>query len=197
MEHTTSCCNDSYRRDPDGLWRYTWGEPVPGASDLTLRDALRDRHPERYHDDRPLAPATPEDLAWAQELCGIDEPVEVRCPDGGRDLVIGLRAPELAVSVMLTVADIAEVAGVSKATVDSYRYRGYLPEPQFVKGRTPLWSRPIVHHWLANRPGSGWRTDVYGTREEFEPQRRMPISTARAARNRRRDAQARVGHRAS
>lgn len=176
---TTTCCNGTYRRDPDGVWRYPWGDPVPDARDLTLLEVLALREPVRFPPGVPAPPATAEDLAWARSLCEVESPAEVRFPDGHRDLVIGLRAPELEVTLMLTVADIAEAAEVSKATVDSYRYRGYLPEPQVTKGRTPLWSRPVVDHWLANRPGSGWRTDVYGSREAFQPERRLPISGAR------------------
>jgi predicted DNA-binding transcriptional regulator AlpA len=81
------------------------------------------------------------------------------------DLIVGMQAPELHILTMLTVGDIAEVAGVSKATIDSYRYRGVLPEPQATSGRTPLWARPIIRHWLATRSGPGWRSDLYGERD--------------------------------
>lgn len=181
---STTCCNGTFQRDPDGTWRYPWGDPVPGAADLTLLEVLALKDPVRFPPGVPAPPATAEDLAWARSLCEISSPVEVHFPDGHRDLVIGLRAPELEVTLMLTVADIAEAAEVSKATVDSYRYRGYLPEPQVTKGRTPLWTRPVIDHWLSNRPGSGWRTDVYGSREAFEPSRRLPISGARGDRGR-------------
>ena len=83
-----------------------------------------------------------------------------RRPHAG-DLIIAMSAPELHPMTMLTVADIADAAGVSKSTIDSYRYRGYLPEPQVTRSRTPLWARPIVHRWLEDRPGAGWRSDVY------------------------------------
>ena len=181
----TTCCNGTYVRDADGTWRYEWGEPVPAARDLTLRSVLAARDPERFGSGRPPPAARTEDVAWARSLCDISEPIELQRPDGSRDLVIGISAPELEVPIMMTVADIADVAEVSKATVDSYRYRGYLPEPQLVKGRTPLWSWPVVHHWLQNRPGSGWRTDVYGCRESFAPERALPITSARQARDRR------------
>lgn len=177
---TATCCNETYHRGAEGVWRYPWGDAVPGAEDLLLSDVLADRDPIRFGGRGPLPPASPEELEWATGLCGIDSPITVR-HRGRRDLVVGLSAPELVVARMLTVSDIADLSEVSKATIDSYRYRGYLPEPQLVKGRTPLWAAPVVHHWLDNRPGAGWRTDVYGRRERCEPQRTLPISRARAA----------------
>lgn len=57
-------------------------------------------------------------------------------------------------------------ASVSKATIDSYRHRGSLPTPQVVRGRTPLWARPIISHWLATRPGPGWRSDLYRAEDQ-------------------------------
>jgi hypothetical protein len=173
--NTFTCCNDTYTRGDDGAWRYPWDELVPGAQDLTIVGALA----LRLDDAGPRQSLSREELAWATSLCGVDEPLMVQRPGGGRQLIVGMTAPELNIVTMLTVADIGELAGVSKATIDSYRYRGYLPDPQIIKGRTPLWSRPIVRHWLSTRPGAGWRTDVYGTRERRTPVRAMPITRAR------------------
>jgi hypothetical protein len=178
---TYTCCNDTYRRDESGTWCYSWGEPVPGAADLTLASALTLRGPGAA--DGPLSE---DDLEWATSLCGVDAPLAVPARGGGTLLIVGMTAPELNVLTMLTVADIAEMAGVSKATVDSYRYRGYLPEPQVVKGRTPLWSRPVVARWAKHRPGPGWRTDVHGTRERRPVARTLPITRAREAAEQRR-----------
>jgi len=102
--------------------------------------------------------------------------------DGALDRVVGLDAPELHVRAMLTIADIADVTGVAPDTIAAYRYRGYLPEPQAVIGRTPVWSRPIIRHWLETRPGNGWRTDIYGDRAEYAEQ----VQHMRATRQRRR-----------
>lgn len=179
---TTCCCSGSYVRQTDGRWTYVWGASVPGSADLLLREVLALRDPVRFGPGTEVPHATAEEQRWARSLCGIEEPVTVRHPDGSRDLVVGMRAPELEVVALLTVQDIAEELYVSKATVDSYRHRGHLPEPQVVKGRTPLWSRPIVRHWMAHRPGAGWRTDVHGSREGFMPERTLPISRARSGR---------------
>ncbi len=180
VDQTLICCNGTYHRYADGVWRYAWGAEVPGASDLTVAEALELRGLDASGTGGgPRQFLTGEQLRWATDLCGIDEPLMVDKRDGGRHLIVGLTAPELCVVTMLTVVDISELAAVSKATIDSYRYRGYLPEPQVVKGRTPLWSRPVISHWLNARPGAGWRTDVYGSRERREPDRQLPISRAR------------------
>jgi hypothetical protein len=178
MSTPVTFCNGTYHRRADGLWTYFWHEPVPGARDLTLQQALAQRllH-ETPGDGRQV---TRQQWEWATGLGPISQPVVSETTDGGRDVVVGMDAPELNVLYMLTVSEVADLAGVSKATVDSYRYRGYLPEPQVVKGRTPLWSRPVVGYWLRSRPGSGWRTDVYGSRQRTEPERTMPITGARA-----------------
>jgi predicted DNA-binding transcriptional regulator AlpA len=177
MPTSVTFCNGTYHRRDDGLWTYFWDEPVPGARDLTLSQALAQRllHEEPV-DARQV---TRQQWAWATGLGPISQPVATETAGGGREVVVGMEAPELNVLYMLTVTEVADLAAVSKATIDSYRYRGYLPEPQVVKGRTPLWSRPVIRYWLRSRPGSGWRTDVYGSRERTEPERALPISTAR------------------
>ena len=150
-------CHGTYRRQPEDVWRYAWGPPVPGARDLTLADMLA------LDTDRPLTNAEHE---WASGVRAVTDEVLVqptpgRRPDA-RDLVVGMVAPELHAPLMLTVEQVAERAGVSKATIDSYRYRGYLPDPQATVGRTPLWARPVVTRWIELRPGAGWRSDLYG-----------------------------------
>jgi hypothetical protein len=161
-----TCCGGTYRRDGDGVWRYPWDDPVPGAVDLTLGDVLALQIDGADDGALPIRALTPAERAWLRGEPGVDG-VLVRRPCDGRvpgvsDLVVGMLAPELHVLTMLTVADIGGLAGVSKATIDSYRYRGSLPPPQATRGRTPLWARPIVRRWLQTRPGSGWRTDLYG-----------------------------------
>jgi isopentenyl diphosphate isomerase/L-lactate dehydrogenase-like FMN-dependent dehydrogenase len=166
MARELRCCNDTYTRGADGVWRYPWGDPVPGAGDLTMADIFA------IHlgptDAVPMRTLSPEEKAWIRGESSDLEGVAVRDSDPHRnpsvgDLIVGMQAPELHVLTMLTVADIGDLAGVSKATIDSYRYRGYLPAPQATRGRTPLWARPIVRHWLDNRPGCGWRSDLYGS----------------------------------
>lgn len=164
-------CN-VYCRDPDGAWRYPWGDAVPGASDLTratfhnlcpvdgsvvlphhvITGDVELQHWLRRH-GRPLQPtrARPDFLVSQHEWETYDD-------------VLGIIAPELVATSMLTVEDIAAQASLSTSTVHSYRNRGYLSQPQALVGRTPLWSRPIVRWWLDNRPGGGWRSDLYGSR---------------------------------
>jgi hypothetical protein len=158
-------CQGTYVRGDDGIWRYAWGDPVPGASDLTVADLL-------MIGESSAGPLTDAEHAWASGLKDLSDEVLVRPTNGrrpdARDLVVGMQAPELQMTLMLTVEQIAERAYVTKATIDSYRYRGYLPEPQGIVGRTPLWARPIIAHWLAHRPGPGWRSDIYRT-ELSEP----------------------------
>ena len=145
----------TYTRGDDGVWRYPWGDVVPGASDLTVGD-LRclGSVPDGVDDDAPV------------------------------DRVVGMAAPELQAGAMLTTVDIARFAGVSPATIATYRRRGELPEPQAVLGRTPLWSRPVVHHWLATRPGGGWRTDLYGDRAAHDAHQRRIRASRRRHRSR-------------
>jgi hypothetical protein len=163
-------CNGTYAR-VDGVWRYPWGEEVAGATDLTLGDLMRidiDSQCDCVEAVRTFRPITDAERRWLAGDPSAGDEVLIRRRPGYRphagDLIIGLLAPELHPMAMLTVGEIAEAAGVSKATIDSYRYRGYLPDPQAARGRTPLWARPIVRHWLATRPGPGWRTDIYDTR---------------------------------
>lgn len=177
-------CYGVYERTPDGEWLYPWGEPVPGARDITVGDVLRlglahdgtdltraglnrelrdDTIVDHYPEDATL------DLSSAESING----------------VVGMDAPELHVRAMLTIADIAEMVGVEPDTIAAYRYRGYLPEPQAVIGRTPVWARPIVRHWLDTRPGNGWRTDIYGSREEYVEREHHMRATRRRRRGHR------------
>ncbi len=161
-------CGGSYARI-DGVWRYQWGAEVPGATDLTFGDVLAiDSQCVCVETVLAFRPLTPAERRWLAGESALSEQVLVRRRPGYQphagDLIIGLLAPELHPLTMLTVGQIADAAEVSKATIDSYRYRGYLPEPQATRGRTPLWARPIVRHWLATRPGPGWRTDVYDSK---------------------------------
>jgi predicted DNA-binding transcriptional regulator AlpA len=146
--------NGTYERDQLGVWRYSWGDPVPGARDLTLADLLA-IHASDVAATRELGRAELEWLAGEREDIGevLLQQHGDRTPTTG-DLVVGMAAPELHVQLMLTVADVADLAHVSKATIDSYRSRGTLPEPQVQRGRTPLWSRPVIQRWLTLRPGA-------------------------------------------
>ena len=174
-------CNGTYARS-NGIWRYQWGDEVPGATDLTLGDLIRIDNSCAYIESvRTFRPLSEAELLWLSGESSATDQVMLRRRPGHRphaaDLIISLLAPELHPSAMLTVGEIAEAAEVSKATIDSYRYRGYLPEPQAARGRTPLWARPIVRHWLATRPGPGWRTDIYDTKATASPRRADVVVT--------------------
>jgi hypothetical protein len=169
MPRTFRFCNDTYVRDEGGVWRYPWGTPVPGATDLSVADLLQ-LDPFAPLDADGFRQLTAEERAWLTGRCADVDHVLVRRrgqqpPDAG-DVILGMAAPELHPLALMTVSDVARAAGVSKATIDSYRHRGSLPAPQVVRGRTPLWARPIVSHWLATRPGPGWRSDLYRSEEE-------------------------------
>jgi predicted DNA-binding transcriptional regulator AlpA len=162
---TLTTCN-TYTRDAQGVWRYPWGHPVPSAIDLTLSDLMAiDGTVGCTEGIEALRPLTAAERRWLTGESTATDEILVRERPGHRphagDLIVGMSAPELHAMTMMTVADIAEAAGVSKSTIDSYRYRGYLPQPQITRSRTPLWARPIVRRWLDDRPGSGWRSDMY------------------------------------
>ena len=149
----------TYTRDAGGVWRYPWGETVPGARDVLLSHVLHLFRSTQRADGRTLRSP---DLEAVAERYGVAAPLLARNAAGNADAVVGMAAPEVDAAAMMTVADLAQAAYVSKATIDSYRYRGLLPEPQLIVARTPLWARPIVSRWLEQRPGPGWRTDVRG-----------------------------------
>ncbi len=175
-----SCCYGVYERTSDGQWLYPWGDPVPGAQDLTVGDVLR---LGLVHDGSDTSRDVLADGLRGDALIDLVEDDDVDWDTHESfDRVVGLDAPELHVRAMLTIADIAEMIDVAPDTVAAYRYRGYLPEPQAVIGRTPVWARPIIRHWLETRPGNGWRTDIYGDRAEYAER----VQHMRAARRQRR-----------
>ena len=184
MDPDDTRCYGVYQRTPEGQWLYPWGDPVPGARDLTVGDVLQLGLIEPDGDDGAddlvgrLREDTMVDHA-VDELSGTADGAEPT------DRVVGMEAPELHVRAMVTISDIAEMVGVAPDTIAAYRYRGYLPEPQAVIGRTPVWSRPVIRHWLQTRPGNGWRTDIYGDRAEHD-ERVRHMRAARRQRRRRR-----------
>ena len=178
-----TACYGVYERTRDGQWLYPWGDPVPDARDITVGDVLR----LGLVDGDDTSRDGPTDGLEGDTLVDhVDDEADVALRDGDAyDRVVGLDAPELHVRAMVTISDIAEMVGVAPDTIAAYRYRGYLPEPQAVIGRTPVWSRPIIRHWLETRPGNGWRTDIYGDRAEHD-ERVRHMRAARRQRRRRR-----------
>ncbi len=181
---TDDTCYGVYRRTPQGQWVYPWGDPVPGARDVTVGDVLRlgliEAEGEEAMTD--LGSNLDHDAMVDHATDGLAEAANLA---EATDRVVGLDAPELHVRAMLTISDIAEMVGVAPDTIAAYRYRGYLPEPQAVIGRTPVWSRPVIRYWLQTRPGNGWRTDIYGDRAEHDERVRHTRAVRRQQRRRR------------
>lgn len=160
-----------YVRDRRGTWRYAaTGGTVPGARDLTLRSL----HRFTIGRGHVLVPVdlvrTEAELAWCMawkhtlttRVSGGRSVAVLRVPVGEwerrADVPFGLWAPELAVSRLLDISEVARLVGVSSATITAYLSRGRMPEPVMRLGRLPVWSRPIIRQWLAARPGQGRRT---------------------------------------
>lgn len=51
--------------------------------------------------------------------------------------------------IPLGIPEIAELLEVSRRTVETWRYRGILPEPDMVVSSTPLWWRDTVETFAA------------------------------------------------
>jgi predicted DNA-binding transcriptional regulator AlpA len=160
-----------YVRDRRGTWRYAvTGQAVPGARDLTPRSLYR--FPvSRGHILVPIELVRSEpELAWCMAwkqtlttaLLGGRVATVLRIPVGEwerrADIPTGLWAPELTASRLLGVADVAGIAGVTPATITAYLSRQRIPPPVTRIGNSPVWSRPVIRQWLADRPGQGRRT---------------------------------------
>ena len=159
-----------YVRDRRGTWRYAaTGHAVPGARDLTLRSLYR----FPVSGSSILVPVksvrTEPELVWCMAwkhtlttaLHNGRMATVLRVPVGEwerrADIPIGLWAPELTASRLLGVADVAAIAGVTPATITAYLARRRMPPPVTRFANSPVWSRPVIHHWLATRPGQGAR----------------------------------------
>lgn len=59
-----------------------------------------------------------------------------------------------------TMADFADAVGCALNTMQSYRSRGYLPEPYAYVQDVPVWSDAQMRAFLRTRPGRGARRDV-------------------------------------
>jgi predicted DNA-binding transcriptional regulator AlpA len=151
--------NGTYRRDPDGVWRYVIdGTEVPGAADLTLAQlyapALVDGDRLIVRDWVKATPGHP--LLWVLEHADPTSPrAPVRVPDelwGERaGQVVAMVAPELHPTQLIGMDELAERAGLARATVRSHLHRNTLPPPVARIAGSPAWSRPVVERWLAGR----------------------------------------------
>lgn len=48
---------------------------------------------------------------------------------------------------LLGLAEIAELLGIRRASVDQLRWRGVLPEPDAMVSGRPLWHRETIERW--------------------------------------------------
>jgi hypothetical protein len=145
----------SYRLDSTSKWRYVAdGERVPGARTLTVEGLWR---PRQVNPDSVAFPVEVirgwQEFGWAKSIVtpyGAREVlVEVGEWELHRDVVAGLTAPELTVAAMVGVNQLASLFHVQPKTVTSYVARGYLPAATFNRGRSPLWSIPVLTRTLA------------------------------------------------
>jgi predicted DNA-binding transcriptional regulator AlpA len=157
-----SAFDDTYQRDDEGIWRYTiTGQPVPGARDLTLANLYRfPVENNRIQVPAHLA-ATDPALSWClnPHRSSDDGPLTVTVKEWDRRAAqpLGIDAPELHPSRLITIAQVASLAGVEEASIHRYLLRGAIPQPPIRVGYSPCWPRPIIDHWLETRRTSGRR----------------------------------------
>jgi hypothetical protein len=148
---------DGYRRDRLGRWRYNDGGYVPGASDVTLG------HLYRFVTDKntcyiPTVHARNEpSLAWARRYplttsgSLVCHNVPVSTWTTAQRYVVSLSAPELCADQLIDTRKLAELLGVRPASVAAYLHRGRLPQPVARIANSPVWARPVLARWIANR----------------------------------------------
>lgn len=72
-----------------------------------------------------------------------------------------LDAPEMLVHQMIDLPELAAMMKVKPSSVPSMLYREQIPKPQFRAGKQgALWSRPVIRHFIASRPGQGWAKGI-------------------------------------
>jgi predicted DNA-binding transcriptional regulator AlpA len=152
-----------------GTWLYAaTREPVPGASDVTLA-ARYAASPRVVRDGREHVlldrdwlegPQARPELAWcaavAVELADERPPLTHAVPvaelAARGDVVVTMFAPELHPADLLTASAIARLVGVTRTTVNAYHSRGQMPPPvTTLNQRLPLWTRPVIDHWIARQ----------------------------------------------
>jgi hypothetical protein len=57
----------------------------------------------------------------------------------------------MAETPIVGIAEVAEMAGLSRANVRMMRSRGLLPEPQVVLAMGPVWKRSVIERWVKKR----------------------------------------------
>jgi predicted DNA-binding transcriptional regulator AlpA len=72
----------------------------------------------------------------------------------------------------------ADYIGKPVGTIDTYRQRQRLPEPDGMLGRSPWWWRSSIDHWLKTRPRPGYNAATHA--------KEAPSATPKATPRRRR-----------
>lgn len=69
------------------------------------------------------------------------------------DCVVQVSAPELAGDQLVTVAELAQIAGISASTLRAYlsRDEADVPPPQVMVSGRAMWSRPVAEDWAELR----------------------------------------------
>jgi hypothetical protein len=141
-----------YERDRNGTWRYVWRERVPRAMDLTPARLVQ----ARRHGEVVAVPA----WTLARELEPLSSDAVIEGAFAFMDATlwgvvanrsIGILAPELQAERMLDLNAVAAVVRCRPATARSMHARSQLPPAQHRINRTPLWSYPVIQHWMQNR----------------------------------------------
>jgi hypothetical protein len=154
-----------YVRGADGVWRYEVGGLVPGARDDNLASRYRFAARSGTLVLIPVELTQHRDLLWVKDHHDGDLGASARwwgrhvpayavprfCWNVRSRIPLGLLAPEVTPPAMLDLTGVARLIGVKDSTVTSYRARGRLPAPQFVVANTPLWSWPVIDHWIRHR----------------------------------------------
>lgn len=82
----------------------------------------------------------------------------------------------------ITTADIAELLGVSKATVWRYVNRGILPQPQYISPKRPKWKLgEVIEVYEAHLSGAGDVVGVGGVARAQAPKKEVEEKTLSAA----------------
>lgn len=72
---------------------------------------------------------------------------------------LGAHPPKVPVTprVLLDSVAVAQMVGVSYATINAYRARGNMPQADWFLGGVPVWRPETIEAWIAARPGSKGR----------------------------------------
>ncbi|WP_257886316.1 helix-turn-helix transcriptional regulator [Rhodococcoides fascians] len=69
-------------------------------------------------------------------------------------------ADELSLAEVLTLIERRTGKAITSSTWRSYVARGQAPKPIRRISNAPLYSQKAIEQWIADRPGSGARTDL-------------------------------------